>query len=275
MKNVKKFWQLLLLIKLSNLNNIYSFQDTIILCEIFENRATEMMKKFPYNPHKCSLAGSLSGCIHRFLSKAINALPTQADTVDIFERTLIGGFSCVNTRLAFDSNILLPKEDQKLIYKIKNSQENIFKDKRVVVKILKMDENNQYGNAMTKLLSISSIKKMKKLPSLRDFDFIVQCISDEDKVGHLFLVNIEFDWRNASEKQLFFNENYTSIFEKKKVLPACERSVFQLLDAMRLNDKGLINSYKTITKTHATLHKKYAIPLYAEHLHFLINRCGW
>ena len=35
-----------------------------------------------------------------------------------------------------------------------------------------------------------------------------------------------------------------------------------------------LNSYKTIAKTHVTLDKKYAIPLYAEHLHFLINRCG-
>ena len=44
---------------------------------------------------------------------------------------------------------------------------------------------------------------------------------------------------------------------------------------MRLNDKGLINFYKTTGKTQATLDKKYALPLYAEHLHFLINRCSW
>ena len=124
-----------------------------------------MMRKFLYNPRKCSLACSLSGCIHQFLSKAVITLPTQADTVDIFERRLIGGFSCVNTRLAFDSSkILLPKEDQKLIYKIKNLQENIFEDTRVIAKILKMDENNQYGNAMTKPLPIGSIKKIKWFP---------------------------------------------------------------------------------------------------------------
>ena len=58
-------------------------------------------------------------------------------------------------------------------------------------------------------------------------------------------------------------------------MPACERYVFQLLNMMRLNDKGLINSYKTTTKTHTTLDKKYAIPLYAEHLHFLINKSSW
>ena len=91
----------------------------------------------------------------------------------------------------------------------------------------------------------------------------------------LSLVNIEFDKKNATEKQLFFNEIYTSIFEKKKVLPANERSVFQLLDAMRLNNKGLINSYKTTAKLHATMDKKFNIPFYAEHSHFLLPRCGW
>ena len=67
----------------------------------------------------------------------------------MFEQTLIGGFSCVNARLGFDSKILLPKdsknepkENLKLIYKIRNEEKNISEDKRVVTKILKMDENN-------------------------------------------------------------------------------------------------------------------------------------
>ena len=62
---------------------------------------------------------------------------------------------------------------------------------------------------------------------------------------------------------------------KKKVLSANKRSTFQILDAMRLNDKGIINSYKTIARTHATMDKKVNIPLYAEHIHFLILKCGW
>ena len=36
-----------------------------------------------------------------------------------------------------------------------------------------MDENNQYGNAMTKPLPTSSIKKkMKNTPTLREFELI-------------------------------------------------------------------------------------------------------
>ena len=67
-----------------------------------------------------------------------------------------------------------------------------------------------------------------------------------------------------SMKQLFFNEIYSPIFEKKK-LSVNERSIFQLLDSMRLNDEGTINSFKTTAKTHATIDEKIAIPLYAEH----------
>ena len=109
---VKRFWKTLRLEKLSDLNDIYNFQGTIILCEIFENRATEMMKKTLYNSRKCTSASSLSGCMHRFISKAIIVLPMQAEIVDLFEQTLTGDFNCVNTRLAFDSIISLPKNSE-------------------------------------------------------------------------------------------------------------------------------------------------------------------
>ena len=58
-------------------------------------------------------------------------------------------------------------------------------------------------------------------------------------------------------------------------MSANKRSVFQLLDAMRLNSKRTINSSKATAKTHATIDEKILIPLYAEHLHFLLTRCGW
>ena len=117
-----------------------------------------------------------------------------------------------------------------------------------MTKILKMDENNQYGNATTKPLPAGPIKRAKKLSIMGEFDLILQGISDNDKTGHLFIADTELDHKNATKKQLFFNEIFTSIFEKKEVLSSNERSVFQLLDAMRLSDKGIINSYKTTEK---------------------------
>ena len=157
--------------KLLDLNDIYSFQDTIILCEISENRANQMMNRFPYNPMKYSSASSLSGCIHRFLAITTFALPTKAEITELLEQTLIGGFSCVNTLLSFDSKIWLlkdkenkPNQKSELIYRIRNEITNKFENKRIVTKIIKMDENSQYGNAMIKPLPTGSIRKKWNAP---------------------------------------------------------------------------------------------------------------
>ena len=77
-----------------------------------------------------------------------------------------------------------------------------------------MDENNCYGNAMPKPLPYGCIKKAPKVPSLLEFNMILDSISETDKVGHLFIVDIKFHDKN--EKTILFNEIYTPIFEKKK-----------------------------------------------------------
>ena len=87
----------------------------MILCEIFENRATEMSKKFPYNPRKCTSASTLSGCIHKYLSKAIISFPTNSEAVELFEKTLIAEMSCANKRLAFDSSLLIGGNEENLL----------------------------------------------------------------------------------------------------------------------------------------------------------------
>lgn len=82
--------------------------------------------------------------------------------MEVFEKTLTGGFSCVNTRLSFDMELLMPNltevdhrkmnidesfkaykgDDLKVIHKIKLDDEDYFHDRRIITKILKMDENN-------------------------------------------------------------------------------------------------------------------------------------
>ena len=70
----------------------------------------------------------MSSCIEREMSKVFTTLPTKIKHVKIFEQTVIGGYSCVNNRLAFDTKLLLPnfldsdmtvKKDFK--YKISNN----------------------------------------------------------------------------------------------------------------------------------------------------------
>ena len=85
------------------------------------------------------------------------------------------------------------KKNLKLIYKIRNRVNNNYEDKRLVGKILKIKENNQDGSAMTKPTLTGSIKQSKKTLILRNFNLIVEGISDEDKIGHVFIVEIQLN----------------------------------------------------------------------------------
>ena len=151
-----------------------------------------------------------------------HALPTNSEHIILFEKTLNSGFSCVNTCLAFDSQVLLPNKDtHKLIYDTEGQK------KRVSTKTLKMDENNQYSNDITRPLPYGCIKRAPKVPSLLEFNRILDSLSHEDKIGHLFIVDIKFF--NKKEKTLVFNEIYTPIFEKEKIIEPQHRSVLQLM----------------------------------------------
>ena len=147
---------------LGELNKIYNCQDTVILCEIFEQLSDQLQKLFIYNPRQCTSASYFSGCAQRHQSKCCIALPTDTEYVRIFEKTLIGGFSCVNTKLPFNTWVyLFPIKRMRRFCLIQKSME---KKKRVVMKILKMDRNNQY-EAMTKAPPYGCIKNKKINPT--------------------------------------------------------------------------------------------------------------
>ena len=116
--SVEKLYKPLKMRNIDDLNNLYNFQNTIVLCEIFESRAQFLNNKFKFKLRKCNCVRSFSGCVQRDKSKCIITLPTRTDHVELFENMLIGGFSCVYTRLAFHSQILLPcdKKNVKVIY---------------------------------------------------------------------------------------------------------------------------------------------------------------
>ena len=150
---------------LSDLNDLYNSQDVIILLEIIENRFQKRQDKTGYNPRIINSASKLRGCIHREKSKCILALPINNTQMEIFEKTLCGGFSSVNTRLSFDTEILMPnltktdyekmnidqsfktykRDDLKFIYSFKLDDDRNFSDKRVITNIIKLDETISTG----------------------------------------------------------------------------------------------------------------------------------
>ena len=293
-ENAKKLFIILKMRNLSDLNDLYNVQDVIILLEIIENRFQSMQDKTGYNPRIINSASKLSGCIQREKSKCILALPINNTQMEIFEKTICGGFSSVNTRLSFDTEILMPnlsktdydkmnidesfkaykRDDLKVVYSLKLDNQKKFSKKRIITKIVKLDENNQYGYAMTRPMPTGCIKQNNS-PSWLQFNLLLEKVSFEDPIRHLFIVDIEFDEKNASEKQYMYNEIFPPIIEKEKILDANERSLFQLLELFDTTDNGKQKSYRCTAKSHATMFPKKCIPLYIEDLRFLIKRAGW
>ena len=220
-ENAKMLYLLLKMRDLSDLNDLYNVQDVMILLEIVENRFQLMQNKFGYNPRIINSASKLSGCIQREKSKCIIALPINNVEMEVFEKAICGGFSSVNTRLSFDTEMLMPnltkkdydkmtidqsfkaykRDDLKVVYSLKLDGEKKFSKKRIISKILKFDENNQYGYAMTRPMPTGCIKENNS-PSWLKFNLLLETADLEDKIGHLFVVDVEFDIENADERKI-------------------------------------------------------------------------
>ena len=179
---------------------------------------------------------------------------------------MIGRFSSVNTRLAFDSKILLPN--------LKTEINNEKIKKRVITKIAKFDENNQYGNQMTKPLPTGCIKDSDDISS-ETFNPLLESVSFEDTIGHLYIVDIEFDFKNATKREFSYNEIYPPIIEKQRIIDACERSVFQLLEQFVMGKKNVPKAYRSIAKAHANLFKKKFFATVFRRFSICIKRAGW
>ena len=124
-----------------------------------------------------------------------------------------------------------------------------------------MDENKQCGNAVTKHLPYGCIKKVSKVPSLLEFNKILDRISHESKIGHLFVGDIKF---YDKKKKMLFNEIYTLIFEINKVIQVQHRPVLQLMAVISRNEeRDIARTFKANPKTHSTLEGKN-LPLFMQ-----------
>ena len=66
MKNLNKFLYLTLKMhNLSAMNDLYSFQDTCLLCKILENWSEKIHKVCRFNPRKRNSASAWNGCIEK------------------------------------------------------------------------------------------------------------------------------------------------------------------------------------------------------------------
>ena len=158
-------------------------------------------------------------------------------------------------------------------YNIKLDGEETSDQRRVISKIIKFDENNQYGFAMTKPMPVGAIKE--KDPSWTEYNILFVKVSLGDKKGHIFIVDIEFDHEHATDRQIMYNEILPPFIEKNAKIEANKKSVYQLLELYSEDKNGKPNKYKVSAKAHANMLSKKFIPLYLEEIKFGVLRCGW
>ena len=123
-----------------------------------------MYQMYGFISRWCSSASSLRGCIERNNTNIITAQPANRDIIELFlKKTLIEGFSSVNTGVAFDTEILLPslsskdnsqlnvdesfqiqkRTDLKVGDRLQSRNDSSYNAYQEIRKILKMDQNNQ------------------------------------------------------------------------------------------------------------------------------------
>ena len=134
-------------------------------------------------------------------------------------------------------------------------------------------ENNQYGNGVTKPLPTGCIKDSDNI-SWKIFKNLLESVSFQDTMGHLYIVDIEFDFKNATERECTYNKIYPPIIEKQKIIDRCERSAFQLIEQFVMGG-NVPKSYRSTANVHANLFKKNFLTMYLEDLVFCIKQTGW
>ena len=73
----------------------------------------------------------------------------------------------------------------------------------------------------------------------------------------MFTVDIVFYIKNATEKELAYNEIYPPIIEKQKIIDPCELSVYQLLEQYVEGTNNNPLAYCVTKKAHVTMFKKF------------------
>ena len=126
---------------------------------------------------------------------------------------------------------------------------------------------------MTKPLPTGCIKDSDDI-SWKTFNFLLESVSFEDTIGHLYIVDIEFDFKNATERDFAHNDIYPPIIERQRIIDPCEISVFQLLEQFIRGENNATKAYRSAAKANPNLFEKHFLSMYLEDLVFCIKRAG-
>ena len=128
--------------------------------------------------------------------------------------------------------------------------------------------------AITRPLPYGCIKRQFTVPNFEELEQLLKSVTLENKIGHIFAVDIEF--LDINPKTLLFNELFPPIFQKHKKIRPYLRSCSQIMSrAQKKENKDEVVTLPFNLKTHNPLNKKIHVNFYAEDLYVLTTRAGW
>ena len=72
------------------------------------------------------------------------------------------------------------------------------------------------------MLMLTACIKEHPVSTWCKFNFLLETVDLDDLIGHLFIVDIEFDKANATEQEYMYNEIMLPIIDKRKLQEANE-----------------------------------------------------
>ena len=155
---------------------------------------------------------------------------------------------------------------------IRLNNEKEYSKKRVITKISKLDENNQYGFGMIKPLPTGYIKQNLDT-SCRNFNFLLQNVSLNDQIGHLYVVDIEFDHTKAAEKKKFIMKFIHQLLKNKRLLIHVKGQSISCSNNISQQKKEIQEHIEQLKKLMQRYSKKSSTNVFRTTF-FAINRAG-
>ena len=262
---MKRLWNILKLKNIGELVSLYNYADVIILTCLAQNRFNTLRQKAgQIEPKAYSSTCTFTGNAMLKQSKiTINKAP-NLKCLEAFEKSIVGGYTSTPIRISFNTS-LISNEGIDLLLPDEN---NKVSKKKVFTSVLKLDQINQYGMAMTKPLPKGGIRE-QKINGDFDIEKYLDEYNEESKVGHMFKVVIELP---QSGINLDLNTQYCPVFSKSEISPK-ELSPYQIFTKKKTGKNGKILTIQTTNKIISNLGKQ-EVYLYIESLIFL-RKIGW
>ena len=174
---------------------------------MWENRFSTYRKLYTFEQKNFTSVLFFSRAALLLNSKQFITLSKNARTAEVIEKLLFGGYSGVATQLVCNTKMI--NEDEGAYFLFDNKYFHFYN------KILKVDENNQYGYAMAINMPYAAIDLTQNI-TIGTVNDLLKNYSNNDKIGY-FCNHDLYMPEDISNHMLLLNKLFRSLFIRGKL----------------------------------------------------------